>query len=263
MTKHKIYFILTLLLFLAACNNGSLLQSTSENTPPAGQVFMQIAFEPLTNLSEDFSGGKDRTTNLEDVYQIHLTQASLILGNASFTASQSPSLTISNGVKAHEAHTEPTSCDYEGSFTDFQWVDFLDEASFPCVTLDVGDYTNINFSLHAVDGNVIVRDLPEGRSSSLIIAGTASKDGITYPFHIEGSTEQAINITPAAPFTIDDETHHLIVSIDVKSWFHGVDFLQLDTVDGVVVFDETHNTSHYEHMVTEHIPESFTISAED
>lgn len=242
-------------LLFAGCNNGSLL-SPSASLAPLGKLFAQVALESRLDLSQSFQGGKDRTNNIEDVYAIHLDEISVTLGNVTFPTTAAAALGIfkahettggeSTPATSHEEHEEPTSCAFTDSFSSTQEASLLEETELPCVALSEGAYTGVTFD-----------------ASLLHVTGAAEKDGATYPFELHSDAAQSITVTAEPSMTLDADHHHIIVWVDVKSWFHGVDFALLETVDGVVIFDETHNTQRFEHLVNDHIPESLSLEVEE
>ncbi len=268
------------LAFLAACNNGSLFEGNPAGSinPPEGKLFAQVRVESTQDLSQSFMGGKDRTNNVEDVYEIHVDEAALILGHLSFETSIPEEAAALGVIKFHagedhsggvesvsgeESHDEPTSCNFENTFSSFQHVDLKEGADLPCVTLNEGTYAGLKLLMQHASGEEEVLDLPEGSTASIILTGTASKDGVNYPFQVQAEADQEMTVAAETEFSLNDETHHITLGFDVKSWFHGVDFSQLEMVDGVVVFSEDHNSQRFEHMVFDHVPGAMSLAVGD
>lgn len=282
MKKLIITSVATLLCTVAACGNGSLLE-TDPNTsaiPPSGKLFAQVELKTKQNLEESFFGGKDSINNIEDVYEINITQASVIVGELSFNKTLNSSSASFNSMKhAGEDHstddvsedtaddhsesesTEP--CIYENSLTGFAYINLMHSEHLPCVTIDEGTYSGISFNIHKLETDDEVTNLPADITDSILITGTATKDGIEYPFSVNSDVNQEIVIHNDSSLLLDSVARHLKVYIDLKVWFHGVDFEQLEMTDGIVLFDENHNIHRYEHMIFDHLPESISVDIEN
>lgn len=249
---------------LAACNSGTLLDATlAENLAiPDGTVFVQMHVQSAQDLAQPFLGGKDRTANVEDVYSIQVEAATLAIGGVTFSQDTADTTDTTHALKhegehtddttAHDdetastTHDEPTGCDFAEALTAAQTIDLVAGVTLPCVVLDEGSYTALTLAMQPTDAAPL----------SFVFTGTASRDGVDYPFAVRAAVTQTLTIAPEAAWTLSATAHHLAVTVDVKSWLHGVDFAQLEQVDGIVEFSPDHNTQRYEHMVFDHVPGS-------
>ena len=234
----KLYIVLISPLFFAACSGAPL----DSGTPPAGKLFAQVSLEGLQ--------GPDFLT--EEGYEIHLEKEAFVMGNLFFLETGGAS-----ALKFHEGqeHSEPSSCDFEGSIPRFFYLDFLGDPDLPCVTLAEGSYAGLRFEIRpGVEGKT--EGLPPGETASLIVEGTATREGVIYPFAIRGNLESPVEILKA--LSLSGESHHVALGVDPASWFHGLDFALLEQEEGVVKIDEGRNAEFFKALCGR-IVQSFSL----
>ncbi len=240
MKSLKLNIFLILALFFTACSGAPL----DSGTPPAGKLFAQIALETPSG-SQDF---------IVESYTIHLDKAAFVLGNISLLKMGEASTMKFHEGEDHE-HSEPTSCDFDGSIPKFFYLDLLQDPELPCVTLDEGSYDGLRFEIRpGVESET--EGLPSGETASFVVEGTATREGVEYAFTLQGNLETPVEILQALSLTGD--AHHLTLETDSALWFHGLEFALLDQEEGRVKIDEAHNLEAFEHLI-EHFLASFSL----
>ncbi len=267
MKSFKIFLVLLALgLGNFSCSGTSLLNqnenSNNSGSLPANTLFAQIEIP---------ANHKDFET---DEYRVHLDQAAIILGKINFKGIASQGLLhAQHEGHDHEEeeenpentpHQEPSSCNYQNSFDKFIYLNLLENNSLPCIQLVAGTYQALEFEFPELINSDNTLLLPTGITHSLFLTGSALQvsSGRLYSFSVQGNLNEKIRLTQNLNLT--HNAHHLKIIIEVKDWFHEINFSSLEELSESVVREISleHNTEVYEHL-SEHLVDSFSIELEE
>lgn len=263
----KNYVTLALCFLLSsACGGQSLLdpaQSANENLGP-NSVFAQI------EVGTQGSGSGFEIPN----YRIEIEEGGMVIANVQWLQTSATAASVirfnhegeDHGPSESESeedshHEEPTNCDFAGSLNAAIYVDLTRSTHLPCVKMPKGNYSGVKFSLVDPAG-LSVQGLPATLATTLHLHGHAENltTSEVFPFSLSAKVSEEVQLTGA--IELSDTHHHVEIKIDLATWFHGFDFDTLDTSEGEVMLDASHNVGRFDHLL-EHMMESFSLGSSD
>lgn len=230
------YFIVMVMTALICC----LLSSCSGGT---GGIAPDDGTDPVGSLTSQMEVSVDRSTESEfqsDLgYGIKLSSLAVTMSNVTVGADtseeHSPSrdgnYSSQNFCTRHEESTTESAL---GAKLEGLWTvcPLSGKATLGLTQANPGTYEALSFSI-----------VPNGAAPSVTVKGTASLDGITYPFEAAIPINEKVTVSGLA---IQFEYGHYLpvrIAFCLHYWLDGIDFKNLTFSDGLILISETENAA--------------------
>lgn len=230
------HFIFTVLVVFTCC----LLSSCSGST---GGVAPDDGTDPVGSLTSQMEVSVDRST--ENDFQSNLGYG-IKLSSVAVTMSD-----VTVGTDTHEEHSpdrdgsdsskslftrheESTTESDLGAKLEGLWTvcPLSGKSTLGLTQANPGTYEALSFSI-----------VPNGSAPSVTVKGTASLDGITYPFEAAMAINEKVTVSGLA---IQFEYGHYLpvrIAFCLHHWLDGIDFKSLTSSGGLIVISETENAA--------------------
>ena len=226
-------FLLTT--FISSC--GDSRENEQSESTGTSQINLQIT-----------SGGTETFTT-DDGYSITLTKAVVNVGEVDISSS-------ATGEEGHDhlalarhddsSTEEAATCCFDGPF-EFNLLKPLTDLGY--LNTDPGIYAMLVFSYGEHHHDELIKD--DEHHGTVLMEGTAVKDGVEYPFHAVLDMEEEVERTGFSLELTRGHSGQLQIFYGIHHWFNGVDISLAPVEDGIY------------HINSDEAPELATIMMEN
>lgn len=212
-----VIFAFLLTTFISSC--GDSREDEQSESAGSSQINLQIT-----------SGGMETFTTDED-YVITLTKALVNVGEVEI--SSSPAEEEGHDHLSLTRHDDPSTgegatCRFDGPF-EFNLLKPLTDLGY--INTDPGTYAALVFVYGEHHHDDPAKDaIHEG---TILLEGTAAKDGVEYPFHVVLDMEEEVERTGFSLELTRGHSGQLQIYYGTPHWFNGVDISQAPVEDGI------------------------------
>lgn len=231
--KHFVFvvFIIFTCCLISSCSGGTGGIAPDDGTDPVGALTSQM------EVSVDRSTESEFQSDLG--YGIKISSVTVTMSNVTVGADTSEEHSL-NRVCNHSSqsgctrHEESTTESDLGAKLEGVWTvcPLSGKATLGLTQANPGTYEALSFSI-----------IPEGGAPSVTVKGTASLNGITYPFEAALTINEKVTVSGLA--ILFEYGHYLPVRIAfcLHHWLDGVDFKNLTSSDGLILISGTENAA--------------------